>query len=84
MESDGLRILDFGGGSPVEVASFVPPDVVDSTGTVPPTAYVQGVAVTATHVIVTDVNSGLWVLKRPASHGGRSDVTGISESPGGP
>ena len=71
--SDGLRILDFDSGSPVEIASFVPPDSADPTGTVPAKAYVQGVAVTPTHVVITDVNSGLWVLKRPASHGGRVD-----------
>ena len=82
--SDGLRVLDFGGGTPVEVASFVPPDVADPTGTVPAKAFVQGVAVTATHVIITDVNSGLWVLKRPAAHGGRSDDVGTSDSPDGP
>ena len=69
--SDGLRVLDFGTGSPVEVASFVPPDAPDPTATVPAKAYVQGVAVTATHVVVTDINSGLWVLEKPAPYGGR-------------
>ena len=50
--TDGLRVLDFGGGSPIEVASFVPPVVTDPAGSVPAKAYVQGVAVTATLVII--------------------------------
>ena len=70
--SDGLRVLDLrSGGVPIEIASFVPPDRPDPTGTVPAKAYVQGVALTAGHVVISDVNSGLWVLEKPSPAGGR-------------
>ena len=64
--SDGLRVLDLANPSmPVEIASFVPPDTVDPTGTVPAKAYVTGVATTARHVVISDMNSGLWILTKP-------------------
>ena len=69
--SDGLRVLDLGSGLPSEIASFVPPDTPDPTGTIPAKARVVGVAYTATHIIAIDVNSGLWVLQKPAPFGGR-------------
>jgi hypothetical protein len=70
--SDGLRVLDLrSGGVPIEIASFVPPDRPDPTNTVPAKTYVQGVALTAGHIVISDVNSGLWVLEKPAPAGGR-------------
>ncbi|HVL93002.1 MAG TPA: hypothetical protein VM264_06615 [Acidimicrobiales bacterium] len=64
--SDGLRVLDLANPStPVEIASFVPPDTADPTGTVPAKAFVTGVATTARHVVISDMNSGLWVLTKP-------------------
>ena len=69
--SDGLRVLDMGSGSPVEIASFIPPDTPDPTGTIPAKARVVGVAYNATHIIISDVNSGLYVLDKPAPFGGR-------------
>jgi len=69
--SDGLRVLDLKGGLPVEIASFVPPDTVDPTGTVPAKAYVVGVDYTPRHIVVSDMNSGLWVLDKPAPAAGR-------------
>ena len=69
--SDGLRVLDMGSGVPVEVGSFVPPDTADPTGTIPAKARVVGVAYTPTHIVITDVNSGLYVLEKPAPFGGR-------------
>ncbi len=64
--SDGLRVLDLSNpAAPREIASFVPPDTVDPTGTVPPKAFVTGVATTARHVVISDMNSGLWVLTKP-------------------
>ncbi|MGH9179534.1 MAG: hypothetical protein ACRD0N_13395 [Acidimicrobiales bacterium] len=69
--SDGLRVLDLGSGVPAEIASFVPPDTPDPTGTVPAKARVVGVAYTATHIVISDLNSGLYVLEKPAPFGGR-------------
>ncbi|MGH9177418.1 MAG: hypothetical protein ACRD0N_02530, partial [Acidimicrobiales bacterium] len=70
--SDGLRVLDLrSGGVPIEIASFVPPDTPDPTGTVPAKAYVGGVALTAGKVVISDMNSGLWILDKPAPAGGR-------------
>ena len=69
--SDGLRVLDLKSGLPIELASFVPPDRPDPTGTVPAKAYVQGVAYTASHILVSDMNSGLWVLEKPPPFAGR-------------
>ena len=69
--SDGLRVLDLGAGQPVEIASFVPPDTADPTGTYPGKAFVVGVDYTPTHIVVSDINSGLWVLEKPAPFGGR-------------
>ena len=69
--SDGLRVLDLGSGVPAEIASFVPPDAPDPTGTVPAKARVVGVAYTPTHIVISDLNSGLYVLEKPAPFGGR-------------
>ena len=69
--SDGLRVLDLKGGVPVEVGSFVPPDTADPTGTVPAKAYVVGVDYTPRHIVISDMNSGLWVLEKPAPAAGR-------------
>ncbi|MGH9282486.1 MAG: hypothetical protein ACRD0S_06065, partial [Acidimicrobiales bacterium] len=69
--SDGLRVLDLGSGVPAEIASFVPPDRPDPTGTVPAKARVVGVGHTATHIVISDLNSGLYVLEKPQPFGGR-------------
>ncbi|MEO6121844.1 MAG: hypothetical protein ABIW46_03770, partial [Acidimicrobiales bacterium] len=69
--SAGLRVVDLSNpAAPVEVASFIAPDTSDPTGTVPAKSYVTGVAVTARHVVVTDINSGLWVLTKPGAAAG--------------
>ena len=60
--SDGFRVLDLKGGRPVEIFSFVPADRPDPTGTVPAKAYVQGVDVTRSRAVVSDMNSGLYVF----------------------
>ena len=69
--SDGLRVLDLKGGLPVEIGSFVPPDTKDPTGTVPAKAYVTGVDYTPTHIVISDMNSGLWILSKPRPAAGR-------------
>jgi hypothetical protein len=66
--SDGLRALDVSSGVPRELGSFVPPDTADPTHSIPSKAYVQGVAVAGCgEVVITDVNSGLYLLSVPAT-----------------
>ncbi|MGH9150385.1 MAG: hypothetical protein ACRD0F_08605, partial [Acidimicrobiales bacterium] len=70
--SDGIRVLDLSAtGAPSEIGWFVPPDRPDPTGTVPGKAFVVGVALTASHIVISDINSGLWVLEKPAPAGAR-------------
>ncbi len=69
--SDGVRVLDIAGAGLTEVASFVPPDTPDPKGAIPSKAYVTGVDLTPTgDIVITDINSGLYVLR--ASNGGGS------------
>ncbi len=76
--SDGVRVIDLAGGAPREVASFVPPDVADPTGVLPKKAFVVSVAPLTVpggangsrardYVVISDVNSGLYVLEAPWS-----------------
>ena len=66
--SDGLRVLNLASPSnPTELGSFVPPDTVDPKGAIPSKAYVQGVDnLGCGKVVITDINSGLYVLSVPA------------------
>ena len=62
--SDGLRVLDLTNPAlPREVASFLPDDHPDPTGQIPAKALVTGVALSGDNIVVTDVNSGLYVLR---------------------
>jgi hypothetical protein len=70
--ADGLRVIDLSQQPPREVAHFVPPDTPDPTNTLPAKASVVGVAVSANLVVISDTNSGLYVLDRGASGGGSS------------
>ena len=80
--SDGLRVLDLTSATPNEVASFVPRDTPDPTGAIPAKAYVTGVAAApGGRVVITDVNSGLYLLSRPGPGGGGS---GTAPGTGGP
>ncbi|HXG72667.1 MAG TPA: PA domain-containing protein [Gemmatimonadaceae bacterium] len=74
--SDGARVIDLSAGAPREVASFVPPDRADPTGVLPAKAYVVSVALLSEpdgtrsssgprYVIVSDINSGIYVLTSP-------------------
>ena len=66
--SDGLRVLDLTSPTPTEVDSFVPPDSPDPTRTMPSKAYVTGVDVApGGRVVISDINSGLYVLGTDAS-----------------
>lgn len=71
--SDGLRVLDLHSpGRPRTVGVFVPADTPDPTGSVPGEAYVTGVALTRSHVVIVDLSSGLYVLDLGAVRHGRS------------
>lgn len=64
--ADGVRVLDISNpAAPVEIGHFVPPDVADPNGVLPTKAQVAGVAVTANHIVITDVNYGMYVLAKP-------------------
>jgi hypothetical protein len=55
------------------VAHFVPPDIPDPSGNLPGKASVIGVALgEAGRVVITDQNSGLYVLTRAHATGGGS------------
>jgi hypothetical protein len=66
----GVRVLDMGQVRPRAVAQFIPADPA-----------VVGVGLLANHVVVTDTNSGLYVLERPDEAGSRSsfwsDLVGL-------
>ena len=66
--SDGVRVLDLTASTPTEIASYVPPDTVDPTGTIPAKAHVIGVDTMPGHVVITDINSGLYVLELAAGY----------------
>lgn len=67
--ADGLLVLDLSLSPPVEVASFIPSDRADPTGTLPGKAHVVGVAVMeersseTLHLLVSDLHSGLYRLE---------------------
>ncbi|MGI8497963.1 MAG: PA domain-containing protein [Gemmatimonadaceae bacterium] len=74
--SDGARVLDLTLGVPREIAAFVPPDVADPSGVLPRKAYVVSVALLSIptgrarsqaheYVVISDVNSGIYVLDAP-------------------
>ena len=61
--ANGVRVLDLTTADPTELASFVPPDKPDPTNQIPGKANVTGVDVAANGaVVVSDTNSGLYVL----------------------
>ena len=66
--SDGVRVLDVTGSTPVEIASYVPPDTPDPTNTIPSKAHVVGVDTMPGYVVITDINSGLYVLELGAGY----------------
>ena len=62
--ANGLRAIDLTRADPTEIASFVPPDRADPTGSIPGKANVVGVDVAANDsIVISDVNSGLYVLR---------------------
>jgi hypothetical protein len=59
----GVRVVDLTSANPTEIASFVPSDMADPTMEIPSKADVTGVGIAANgSVVVSDVNSGLYVL----------------------
>ncbi len=73
--ADGLRVLDLSQAPVAEVGHYVPPDTPDPSGTLPAKASVVGVAVAGGHIVITDQNSGLYVLSNkglaPGGGGGK-------------
>jgi len=62
--ANGVRAIDLTRADPAEIAAFVPPDRPDPTSSVPAKANVVGVDVAANDsIVVSDVNSGLYVLR---------------------
>ncbi|MGH9226563.1 MAG: hypothetical protein ACRD2W_22890 [Acidimicrobiales bacterium] len=73
--SDGLRVIDLGESPPKEVAHFVPADSADPSGSLPAKASVIGVALAGgNRVVITDQNSGLYVLAEARNTGGGGSV----------
>lgn len=70
--ADGLRVIDLAGEPMGEVAHFVPADTPDPTNAFPAKASVEGVAVTRRFVLVSDQNSGLYVLSPLPAGGGKA------------
>jgi hypothetical protein len=67
--ADGLRVLDVSNpAAPVEVASFVPPDTKDPQNTYAAKAQVVGVDTIPGHVVISDMNSGLYILAMGAGY----------------
>jgi len=62
--ANGLRAIDLNSADPTEIASFVPPDTPDPTNEIPAKAMVVGVGTAENgSIVISDVNSGLYVLK---------------------
>ena len=63
--SDGIRLVDISTpAAPREIASFVPPDVADPQGILPAKALVWGIYVQRDLIFASDINAGLYILKR--------------------
>jgi hypothetical protein len=62
--ADGVRVLDLADpDNPREVASYVPPPAKDPQGFFPSAAEVWGMALMDDLLIVSDINSGIHVLR---------------------
>lgn len=87
--SDGVRVLDATHLSPLEppteIASFVPPAVVDPHAVFAPRAQVWGVSVQDEVVYASDINGGLYVLAYDDDLDGCANIqeAGVSSSTGG-
>ncbi len=63
--SDGVRLVDISApAAPREIASFVPPDVADPQGIFPAKALIWGIYVQGDLILASDINAGLYILKR--------------------
>ena len=60
-----VRLVDISApAAPREIASFVPPDVADPQGIRPAKALVWGIYVQRDLIFASDINAGLYILKR--------------------
>lgn len=63
--SDGIRLIDISKPKrPRETASFVPPAVADPFGVLPTVPEVWGVYVEGKLILASDMNAGLYILRR--------------------
>lgn len=82
--SDGLRVIDLSEQPPREVGHFVPPDTPDPSNTLPDKASVVGVALMeGDRLVITDQNSGLYVLSADTDGEGTSVAVGLAVVFGG-
>jgi hypothetical protein len=79
--SDGVRLVDISApAAPREIASFVPPDVADPQGIRTAKARVRGINVHGDLILASDINAGLYILKRrrmninPGNSGNRLEL----------
>jgi hypothetical protein len=83
--SDGLRVVDLRTPNPTETGSFVPPDTPDPSegGILPTKAFVTGAAVgPAGTVVISDINSGLYVLRVRGAGAGPGPGPAAGPAPG--
>ena len=63
--SDGVRLVDISApAAPREIASFVPPDVADPREFLVAKAQIWGIYVQGDLILASDINAGLYILKR--------------------
>ncbi len=79
--SEGVRLVDISApAAPREIASFMPPDVPDPQGRLPANALVWGIYVHGDLILISDINAGLYILKRrrininPGNSGNRLEL----------
>ncbi len=69
--SDGLRVVDVSNRSAPKAGPFyVPPAVADPTGNFPTVPLVVGVARLGSRIVISDIDSGLYVLELTGAGGG--------------
>jgi len=74
--SDGVRLVDISvPAAPREIARFIPPDVPDPVGFLADKALVWGIYVHGDLIFASDMNAGLYILKRRKINFGSGNET---------